>query len=419
MEEKLRELKAQIKQWAGENDNVVQYSMIVDILKEECENIGEEYLSQIVYELSAEGIRVEPFERDETYSADEEEPEKFIPADVNITQKPMNIYNLMERLEYGEIDLQPDFQRKGGLWSNEQQSQLIESLMLKIPLPAFYFNASVDDRWVVIDGLQRLTAFNNFLVGKKKKRFEKLQYLSEFNGLTFDELPRQYIRRVKEAPIIAYTVEKGTPDEVVFNIFRRINTGGLQLTPQEIRQALYRGKGTDLIAELAECKEFLEATQYSVAPDRMLDREYITRFIAFTELDYRAEYKGNIDNFLIKGLKRVNNYSENQLSEIEHNFRRIMKYVADIFGKYAFRKYNQDWRRGPINKAIFELWGICFCRMSDDDLQKLVDKRQEFLSAFQNLLQNSEFVAALRSGEAYACEKRVNMAQKMIKEFLC
>ena len=169
MEEKLRELEAQIKQWAGENDNVVQYSMIVDILKEECENIGEEYLSQIVYELSAEGIRVEPFERDETYSADEEEPEKFIPADVNITQKPMNIYNLMERLEYGEIDLQPDFQRKGGLWSNEQQSQLIESLMLKIPLPAFYFNASVDDRWVVIDGLQRLTAFNNFWSAKRKK----------------------------------------------------------------------------------------------------------------------------------------------------------------------------------------------------------------------------------------------------------
>ena len=145
---------------------------------------------------------------------------------------------------------------------------------------------------------------------------------------------------------------------MVFNIFRRINTGGLQLTPQEIRQALYRGKGTDLIAKLAECQEFLEATQYSVAPDRMLDREYITRFIAFTELDYRAEYKGNIDNFLIKGLKRVNNYSENQLSEIEHNFRRIMKYVADIFGKYAFRKYNQDWRRGPINKAIFELWAL-------------------------------------------------------------
>ena len=90
----------------------------------------------------------------------------FIPADVNISQKPINVYNLMERLENDEINLSPDFQRNGNLWSLEKQSQLIESLMLKIPIPAFYFNAADDDRWVVIDGRQRLTAFQNFLVGE-------------------------------------------------------------------------------------------------------------------------------------------------------------------------------------------------------------------------------------------------------------
>ena len=98
--------------------------------------------------------------------------------------------------------------------------------MLKIPIPAFYFNAADDDRWVVIDGRQRLTAFQNFLVGEggEKKAFEGLQYLRDFNGFTFDDLPRQYARRIKETPIIAFTVEKGTPDAVVFNIFQRINT---------------------------------------------------------------------------------------------------------------------------------------------------------------------------------------------------
>lgn len=426
--EKLQELKNQLVHWAKENSNIVSYTMIADILKEEFEKSNEEfdnkYLERIMYELSSEGILIEPFERDETYQADAEEPEKFIPADVNIGQKPMNVYNLMERLTYDEINLQPDFQRRGGLWTEEQQSQLIESLMLKIPLPAFYFDASEEGRWVVIDGLQRLTAFKNYLIGenidgvKVKRKFKGLQYLTEFKDLTFDDLPRQYIRRIKEAPIIAYTLEKGTPDEVVFNIFQRINTGGLQLEDQEIRQALYPGKGTDLTAKLAESPEFLEATQYSVKPDRMLDREYVTRFFAFTELDYKTEYKGNIDNFLIKGLKRVNTYNDLELDRIELNFKRIMRYANSIFGKYAFRKYNMDWRRGPINKALFELWAICFYHLSDKTLNVIVERKQEFLEAFQKLLQDSEFVSALKAGDPYSFERRVSMTQKLIEEFL-
>lgn len=425
MKMKIEDIKDQIRQWAAENSNTVSYRILADIIKEEINDIDEQTLNRITYELSREGYIIESGEMDETYSAEGEEPEKFIPADVNITQKTLNVYNLMERLDYEELDLQPVFQRKSGLWTDEQQSQLIESLMLKIPLPAFYFDASNEEKWIVIDGLQRLTAFDNYLVGERKdnkkvkRKFVNLQYLSEFNGLTFDELPRQYIRRIKESSITAYTVEKGTPDEVVFNIFRRINTGGLQLSDQEIRHALYSGKGTDLTVKLAESKEFLEATQYAVRPDRMLDREYITRFLAFTELNYKTEYKGNIDNFLIKGLKCVNNYSDNQIAEIEHNFKRIMTYVKRIFDKYAFRKYNKDWRRGPINKAIFELWSICFYDMPDVELNKIVERRSDFLKGFQLLLQNAEFSSALRAGDSYSFEKRVGLTQNMIKEFLC
>ena len=81
-----------------------------------------------------------------------------------IGQMPLNISNLMERLENGEIELAPEFQRNGDLWSYEQQSRLIESLMLKIPIPVFYFDASDEGRWVVIDGRQRLTAFCKLLM---------------------------------------------------------------------------------------------------------------------------------------------------------------------------------------------------------------------------------------------------------------
>ena len=202
----------------------------------------------------------------------------------------------MDRLENKEIDLAPVFQRKKDLWDDERQSRLIESLMLRIPIPGFYFDTVREDEWKVIDGLQRLSAFQNYLVGEPKddsgsdvlvkRKFTGLQYLKDFNGKTFDQLPRQYIRRIKEASVTVYGVQKGTPDNVVYNIFQRINTGGLKLEDQEIRNAMYHGKASELAERLAEDESFLAATQYSVPSERMLDQEYVIRFMAFTELDF-------------------------------------------------------------------------------------------------------------------------------------
>lgn len=419
-----RERVNEIIEFARKNNSRISFSTVVDILKDKDGIIEDGQISLIIEELEACGIMLGR-ENDEDYPAEEIEEEVFIPADVNIAQTSINVYNLMERLENNEINLKPGFQRNGNLWSLEKQSQLIESLMLKIPIPAFYFNATDEDSWIVIDGLQRLTAFQNYLVGelqedgtRKKEEFQKLQYLKDFNGFTFDDLPRQYTRRIKETVVIAFTVEKGTPDEVVYNIFQRINTGGVVLNNQEIRQAMYQGTATKLIQKLAESEEFLQATQNAVPPERMMDREYVTRFLAFTELDYRKEYRGNIDNYLIKLLKLVNTYTEDKVMEAEKHFKKIMRYCCGIFGKYAFRKYNEKWHRGPINKAIFEMWAVCFSELTDAQLDKLVLARELFLKRFQVLLQNKEFITALKAGDQYSTARRIEMGRNLVKEFL-
>lgn len=416
----------QIIKFALDNGNEVSYTVVADVLKDKEDHLSEIEMSDVLRQLINYGIAITP-EKDEEYIATDTEPENFIPADVAIGQRTINIYNLMERLEHHEIDLEPSFQRKGNLWSLEQQSRLIESLMLKIPIPAFYFNAADDDSWIVIDGLQRLTAFLNFLVGRKddrqetriKQKFVGLQYLKDFNDHTFDDLPRQYMRRIKETSIIAYTVEKGTPDEIVFNIFQRINTGGIMLNAQEIRQALYQGESTKLIERLAKCEEFLEATEHSVRKDRMQDREYITRFLAFTEMDYRSQYAGNIDDYLIKAMKLVNTYNEQQIDKIENNFKYIMKYCKDIFGRYAFRRYNENKRRGPINKALFEMWAVCFSELTEEQLEKIKTKRKVFLERFGELQKETTFINDLKAGDQYAVEGRIRMARNLIKEILC
>lgn len=416
----------EIRDWAKTNDNKVSLFVVQDIIKTKKNGVDEDTLNKVLYQLREEGIRVLQLDMDEDYRADGNEPDKFVPSDVNITQVPTTVSNIMERLQNKEFNLAPAFQRNSELWTKEKQSQLIESLMLKIPLPTFYFDASKEDEWVVIDGLQRLTAFQNYLVGKEQKdgfwekcRFEGLQYLTDFNGKTFDDLPRQYIRRIKESSIVVYTVTQGTPKEVVYNIFQRINTGGIQLNDQEIRQALYPGKGTDLIKELAEREEFKEATQFAVQPDRMLDREYVLRFLSFTELDYRKEYRGNIDSFLIKGLKKANSYSEEDVLRVKEQFVRVMNVCKEVFGKYAFRKYNKNFRRGPINKAIFELWAICFSELDNMQLEIIKKNKGRFVTEFGDILADTEFATALKAGDRYSLTKRVDICRKFVKEFLC
>lgn len=414
----------QIISFAEKQDLVIRYNRVMDILCDKDDTITEEMILHVLHVLEARGISILT-EVDEDYGNAASDIDAFIPADVSIGQRPMNVYNLMERLDNEEINLTPEFQRNSNLWSVEQQSRLIESLMLKIPIPTFYFNAMDDDKWIVIDGLQRLSAFKNFLVGnededgkKIKKKFTGLQYMTDFEGLTFDDLPRQYVRRIKETPIVAYTVEKGTPDAVVYNIFQRINTGGLKLEPQEIRQALYVGKATKLLEKLAEKEEFLQATQHAIATNRMADREYVNRFIAFTELNYTLEYRGNIDDYLRKALRKVNQYDEKDLLRVEKSFCKVMVYCKSIFGKYAFRKYNENWRRGPINKALFESWSLIFSELGDNELNILVERREKLLKRFQFELQSVDYMNALKSGDQYSVARRIEMTRNVVKEII-
>ena len=146
---------------------------------------------------------------------------------IDISPKPLSLDMIISRLENEEIDLMPDFQRKAGLWSPEKKSQLIESLLLRIPLPAFYFDGSNNSKWVVIDGLQRLTALKEFFVDDESKlRLQGLEFLKELEGATIDDMPRAYVRRMKETQVITYIINPGAPINLKYNIFKRINTGG-------------------------------------------------------------------------------------------------------------------------------------------------------------------------------------------------
>jgi len=116
----------------------------------------------------------------------------FNPSEIKIDQKSPTLSLLVKRMSARnpEIDLFPEFQRSDDLWSEQKQSQLIESILISFPLPAFYFDGTDDDKWLVVDGLQRLSSLRNFVINKSL-RLTGLEFLDDLEGISFDELPRR------------------------------------------------------------------------------------------------------------------------------------------------------------------------------------------------------------------------------------
>jgi len=381
----------------------VQQTISKDVLNE----------NQRVYAEGDTGVEQEETQSEEIIT------EPFDPTQIRVSPNNMTIDLLCARIREKELNLSPDFQRKGGIWKDGVQSRLIESILIRIPLPAFYIDGTDDDSWQVVDGLQRLTAINRFVI-EKELELSELEFLKDLNDKTYDKLPRGFQRRIMETQVTVFKIEKGTPPKVKFNIFKRINTGGLPLSAQEIRHALNQGNSTELLKELAESKEFKLATDYGIRDTRMADRECVLRFLAFTIESY-AEYKvPDLDGFLNEVMAQINQMSNKEIQNLRHQFYRTMKAARDIFGNNAFRKYYGGTYRYPINKALFETWSVNLNRFSDDQLRELVKRKDELKKAFSKLMGDSSFEGSISqgTGDISKLKTRFSEIEKLIQGVL-
>ena len=341
-------------------------------------------------------------------------PEKIRVRTTNITAQL-----LVSRIEHKEIDLEPPFQRSF-IWNTERQSRLIESLLLRIPIPVLYFAADENENWLVVDGVQRMFTIYNYVTDQLS--LSRLEYLEKFNDKKYSDLPRSMQRRIGESELVVNIIDPGTPEDVMFNIFRRINTGGMTLNGQEIRNALHPGPVRGYLKRLANTEAFLKATDYSIKPDRMADRECVLRFIAFF-IDPWDKYGDNdLNGYLSHTMTKINDMDPQSREALAEDFKKAMDAAYGIFGVDAFRKRpdRDNPRRRPVNKALFEVWSVELGRCDPQEIDRLVAKREQIINRFISLMNaDSDFDRAISysTGDPKRVKKRFDaIAQLVTKE---
>ncbi len=321
--------------------------------------------------------------------------EPYDPTQIRVDLTPFTIFQVMRMVQLEEINLQSDFQRHI-IWDEIRQSRLIESILIRIPLPAFYLDAIDDDKWLVVDGLQRISTLHRFY-NKNELRLKNLEFLRELEGKTFVDLPRKFQRQIENTRLNLYIIQPGTPLNVKFTIFYRINTGGLFLTAQEIRHVLFQGNATKLLAELADSSKFKRATTNSFKTKRMDDREVVLRFLAFHLKSYKNYKKSDLHGFLSNTMQTINGLESEKISELKYLFFETMDKAEAVFGQHAFRKmYEVEGRRLPINKSLFEVWSVSLIKYS---LKQLTDHKDQIIKEFVKIMnEDNEFVKSISQG---------------------
>ena len=307
--------------------------------------------------------------------------------DLLIRHENRTIHDVIRRVDQEYYVMNPDFQRDF-IWPDDKQSKLIESVIMRIPLPVFYMAEDDEGRMVVVDGLQRLCTFQRFVKGDLKLR---LPDRGELDGKKFSDLSSKLQNRVEDCNLIFYIIDSKVPERARLDIFERVN-GGVPLTRQQMRNCLFMGRATRFMKEEAQTDIFLEATGGSLNKTTMRDREFVNRFCAFQLLDIDG-YRGDMDDFLAKCLRQMNEMEDSDLSRLSDEFHRGLANNFMLFDQHAFRKHDPEQERRSVLNA--SLWDVMSTGLSHYDEDRVEVCAVPLCQAIHGLFDDEKFNDAI------------------------
>ena len=292
---------------------------------------------------------------------------------VLIRNETRTVFEIVRRINTNNFILDPDFQREF-VWELEKQSRLIESALMRIPLPVFYLAEQGDGKVVIVDGLQRLTTFRRYLNNDFPL---KLGSENTLNKKRFNDLIPKLQTRLEDTQLILFLIDSKVPERARLDIFERVNSG-VPLSRQQMRNSLYLGKGTRWLKEQARSEWFVNATGGSLNQKTMRDRELINRFCGFYLLGveyYTEQIKGDMDTFLAKTLQHMNTMTDEALQALSKTFETSLKNNYTVFGKFAFRKHTStDQKRNVINVALFDVFSVTLTKYEEKFVKENASK---------------------------------------------
>jgi hypothetical protein len=327
-----------------------------------------------------------------------------------IRNETRTVFDVVRRINNDGFIMDPDFQRDF-VWDVDKQSKLIESVVMRIPLPVFYLAENAQGKAIVVDGLQRLSTFRSFLAGELKLQLPDRENL---NGCMFRDLTPKLQNRIEDCNLILYIMDCRVPERAKLDIFERVNSGE-PLTRQQMRNCLYSGPATRWLKAEASTSEFREATGASLNVKAMDDREFVNHFCAFSLLGV-DEYRKDMDEFLAKSLDLMNRQTVAELDELSRRFRLGLKNNVFLFERHAFRKH----RPAQQNRSVLNasLWDVMATGLSRIPHELVVDRADTFKQRFYELLDDKEFDHAITYGTSSVKNviKRFQMSAKMFSE---
>lgn len=326
----------------------------------------------------------------------------FAINDINIKTEQQSGHFLLDMLMHKEINLNTPFQRSSDLWPPDVMSRFIESMMLRFPIPPFYFNIAFRESdskrpyWEVIDGLQRLSALQRFFLGDSdhsKLKLIGLDFFTELNGKTVDELPRHLKRNIESCQITLFVVYPNTPKQVKYRIFERVNTGGLKLNAQEIRHALNQGRAVEILAAATDLG--LRMNKVLIEPGRMKDQELALRCLAFRLFGLDG-FPNSMKRFLDDALEELGRMSDSEANDLINDFANSVKFVKNLFGRTAFRRNESN----PVNRSLFDSYTFAVSALSEPEKRFILSNKSLAYKYYVESLENPAYVKSITSATA-------------------
>ncbi len=331
-----------------------------------------------------------------------------------------NLSTLTDLVGDGTIDLSPGYQRRFR-WDEVRQSQLIESFLMNVPVPPVFLNEDEYGKYSIIDGKQRLNAIYRFMRGSL--RLKKLTVFADIEGCTYEDLPRKLQNVLRTRPTLrAVIILRQSDSDVKFHVFQRLNTGGVHLNPQEIRNSAYTGPLNDTILKLSCHPAFhrllgIKIRDRSAIYREMRDAEFVLRFFTFRKCwrDFTGGMKRSMDSFMAE-----NRFMEaDELGRLKADFVATLQTVEDCFGEHAFKRWvpeRSQWRQQVI-ASLYDAQMFACRRLQGEGLGR---KQAVFVRQLKKLFEDGAFrkaIDAATNTPSYFTT-RIAMVRKMLRDAL-